>query len=119
PEPVAPPAEPSGDGTGEGGKRLGEDHGPPPPAPVPGGAPPAAPRPRRFSGAVELDPVRAKLQFAETVDEVVAQCTALPCTAARANVAVEAQSAEGVAEGARRAARENATTRTSRAADFD
>lgn len=119
PAPVTPSTEPSSDDMGEGGERLGEDRGPPPPAPVPGGAAPAARRPKRFYGVVELDPVRAKLQFAEIVDEVVAQFSALPGARVRINVDIEAESAEGFGDGTVRAAKENASTLKFRSADFE
>jgi len=119
PAPVTPSTEPSGDDMGEGGTRLGEDRGPPPPAPLLRGPVPAAPRPKRFYGVVELDPVRAKLQFAEIVDEVVAQFSALPGARVRINVDIEAESAEGFGDGTVRAAKENANTLKFRSADFE
>lgn len=122
PEPMAPTVEPTDvhDGTGGGGPG-------PHPHPHPHPLPPAKPgdetspalRPTRFYGVIELDPVRAKLQFAEVVDEVVAQFTALPGAKVRIQVDINADAAEGFSEGTVRAAKENANTLKFRDVDFD
>mgnify|MGYP007107680328 CR=1 FL=1 len=107
-----------GRGGGAGGVRPGPHPHPLPPA-KPGDETSPAPRPTRFYGVIELDPLRAKLQFAEIVDEVVAQFTALPGAKVRIQVDINADAAEGFSEGTVRAAKENANTLKFRDVDFD
>ena len=117
PEPVAPPVE--GEGP-DGGKWLGEDHGPVPDTPaIPAGAVPGQQRPTRFFGMVELDPVRATLDFSQIVEEVVAQFSALPGAKVRIKVDIEAESGDGFGDGTVRAVKENANTLKFKSADFD
>lgn len=117
PEPVAPPVESEGP---DGGKRLGEEHGPvPDTSAIPAGAVPGQQRPTRFFGTVELDSVRATLDFSQIVEEVVAQFSALPGAKVRIKVDIEAESADGFGDGTVRAVKENANTLKFKSADFD
>ena len=117
PEPVAPPVESEGP---DGGKRLGEEHGPvPDTSAIPAGAAPGQQRPTRFFGTVELDSVRATLDFSQIVEEVVAQFSALPGAKVRIKVDIEAESADGFGDGTVRAVKENANTLKFKSADFD
>lgn len=76
-------------------------------------------RPRRFFGLVELDPVRAVLDFSPVVEEVVSQFTSLPGARVRIKIDIEAESEEGFGDGTVRAVKENANTLKFDSADFD
>jgi hypothetical protein len=88
----------------------------------PGG--PAAPQtPRsskkRFFGTTSLDPILAKKQFADVVDEVVQQFTTKVGSEVTITVEVQARSAIGFDEGVQRAVRENCKTLKFSSFDFE
>ncbi|MCV2366268.1 hypothetical protein LNV23_22765 [Paucibacter sp. DJ1R-11] len=60
-----------------------------------------------FFGSVELDPVRAKLQFSDVAEEVLMLFTQKPGVKVRISVEIEAESPNGFDDGVQRAAREN------------
>ena len=115
---AAPPtrgSEPPGSGPFPGngtGSSAGGDSGPSP-APTGGGAPPPTPEPvaavkkRMFFGTVELDPIKAKLQFSDVADEVLMLFTQKPGVKIRISVEIEAESSAGFDDGMQRAVREN------------
>jgi predicted AAA+ superfamily ATPase len=75
-------------------------------------APPAIPgrmqeRPTRYFGTVELDPVKASLQFSKIVSELVELFSATPGTNVRIKVDIEADDERGFSEGTVRSAKEN------------
>lgn len=78
------------------------------PAPTP--TAPSQPRPTRYFGTVDLDPVKASLQFSTLVSELVELFSTTPGTSVRIRVDIEAEDSRGFAEGTVRAAKENSRT---------
>ena len=74
---------------------------------------------KRFFASIELDPVRAKLQFAQIVDEVVQQFTLKPGVTVSVSVEIEANSPDGFDEQIQRAVMENCRTLKFENAEFD
>ena len=62
---------------------------------------------RVFFGTVELDPVRAKLQFADVVDEVLMQFASRTGVKIKVSIEIQAESDSGFDDGIQRAVREN------------
>lgn len=62
---------------------------------------------RMFFGTVDLDPVKAKLQFSDVADEVLMLFTQKPGVKVRISVEIEAESPTGFDDGVQRAVREN------------
>ena len=62
---------------------------------------------RQFYGSIELDPVRAKLAFADIVDEVVMQFTSRPDVKVRIAIEIQTESAVGFDDVLQRAVKEN------------
>lgn len=62
---------------------------------------------RHFYGTIDLDPVRAKMQFADVVDEVVQQFTTQTGVNVRIAVEIQADSSAGFDDGLQRAVKEN------------
>lgn len=73
-------------------------------------APAPSPQPTQFYGMVELDPLKAKMEFSTVVDEVVAHFTLDPAAKVRIVVEIRAESEKGFDDGMRRAVRENCRT---------
>ncbi len=80
---------------------------------------PAENRPYRYFGSVELDPVRASLQFSQIMSEVVELFTARPGAKVRVKVDIDAESSEGFDETTVRAAKENGRTLGMNPSDFE
>lgn len=80
--------------------------------------PVAAPK-RRFYASIELDPVLAKKQFSDMVDEVVLQFTSKPGVKVRISIDLEAESSVGFDDGLQRAVRENCRVLKFKGADFE
>jgi predicted AAA+ superfamily ATPase len=74
---------------------------------------------RRFYGSLELDPILAKKQFADIVDEVVLQFTARPSAKVRVKIEIEADDATGFDESIQRAVRENCKVLKFKNAEFE
>ena len=74
--------------------------------------PPIYPKVKKghFYGRVDLNPVKAKMDFGQIVDEVVEHFTARHGTAVRITVEIEADDAQGFDEAVQRAVRENCST---------
>jgi predicted AAA+ superfamily ATPase len=70
-----------------------------------GGAPSS--KKTMFFGSVELDPIKAKLQFSDVAEEVLMLFTQKPGVRVRISVEIEAESASGFDDGIQRAVREN------------
>ncbi|MCX7692357.1 DUF499 domain-containing protein [Tepidimonas taiwanensis] len=64
---------------------------------------------RQFYGTIELDPIQAKKQFADVVDEVVQAFTVRPGVKVKIAIEIQAESATGFDEGLQRTVRENCT----------
>jgi K+-transporting ATPase c subunit len=60
-----------------------------------------------FFGSVELDPLRAKLQFSDVADEVLMLFTQKPGVKVRISVEIVAESSSGFDDGIQRSVREN------------
>ena len=60
-----------------------------------------------FFGSVELDPIKAKLQFSDVAEEVLMLFTQKPGVKVRISVEIEAESHSGFDDGIQRAVREN------------
>lgn len=69
--------------------------------------PAGAAKKRIFFGTVDLDPVKAKLQFSDVADEVLMLFTQKPGVKVRISVEIEAESPAGFDDGVQRAVREN------------
>lgn len=80
-----------------------------------------APQPvkNQFYASIELDPILAKKQFADLVDEVVLQFTARPGVKVRIAVEIQAGSASGFEENLQRAVRENCKVLKFKNAEFE
>ncbi len=87
------------------------------PEDAPGGS--SAPPRKRFYGSIELDPILAKKQFADLVDEVVQQFTSRPGVAVRISVEVQADSTTGFDDNLQRAVKENCNVLKFRSAEFE
>ncbi|MCU0753612.1 MAG: DUF499 domain-containing protein [Xanthomonadales bacterium] len=74
---------------------------------------------KRFYGTTELDPILAKKQFADLVDEVIQQFTAQPGVKVRIRLDIEAESTQGFSEGLQRAVRENCRVLKFGSAEFE
>lgn len=102
----------AGSGSNATGNDADDDSGPLPspsssgsPAPMPAPGPVA--KKRMFFGTVELDPVKAKLQFSDLADEVLMLFTQKPGINVRISVEIEAESSAGFDDSTQRAVREN------------
>jgi uncharacterized protein len=100
-EPV-PPMTPVDGGSGKG---IGE---PPVITPVPPTPPMATPTKKHFYGTINLDPLRAKMDFATIVDEVIEQFTVQYGVDVKISVEIQATSnKDGFDEAMQRAVKEN------------
>ncbi len=90
----------------------------PPAPPLHGGATSKAIR-KRFYGTIDLDPVRAKLSFAQVVDEVVQQFTTKHNVAVKISVEIEATTPTSFDDATQRAVRENCTVLKFGSASFE
>lgn len=87
---------PIGGGSETGGPLL-----PPPPVPTH--------TKRRFYGTIDLDPIQAKKQFSDIVDEILVQFTTKLGVNVTVSVEIHAESADGFDQNVQRAVKENAT----------
>jgi len=74
---------------------------------------------KRFYGTIDLDPVKAKLSFAQVVDEVVQQFTTKHNVAVKISVEIEATTPTGFDDTTQRAVRENCTVLKFGSASFE
>ncbi|MBD5801779.1 hypothetical protein AZOA_12030 [Azoarcus sp. Aa7] len=81
--------------------------------------PDAAVSTRQFFATAELDPVLAKKQFSDVVDEVLLQFTSQPGVKVRISIDIRAESEAGFDEGVQRAVRENCSVLKFRTAEFE
>ena len=81
----------------------------------------ATPQPvkKQFYGSIELDPIQAKKQFADLVDEVVQQFTIRPRVKVRIAIEIQAESATGFDDGLQRAVKENCNVLKFKDAEFE
>lgn len=78
-----------------------------------------ASKPTHFYATVELDPVKASLQFSNIVNEVVELFTAAPGSRVRIRVDIDVLNRSGFEDGTVRAARENTKTLKFDSSEFD
>jgi predicted AAA+ superfamily ATPase len=73
------------------------------------GNPPKTPATKKtvFFGSVELDPVKAKLQFSDVAEEVLMLFTSKPGVKVKVSLEIQAEASSGFDESTQRAAREN------------
>ncbi|MFT5419586.1 MAG: putative AAA+ superfamily ATPase [Candidatus Endobugula sp.] len=93
-----------------------------PPQPVPGGAPTPAIQTaikKQFYGNIELDPVKAKMDFATIVDEVVQQFTAKLGVEVSISVEIQAKSKDGFDESLQRTIKENCNVLCFSSSEFE
>jgi hypothetical protein len=74
---------------------------------------------RQFYGSIDLDPIVAKKQFADLVDEVVLQFTARPGVTVTIAIEIQAESPTGFDEGLQRAVKENCNVLRFKTAEFE
>jgi hypothetical protein len=74
---------------------------------------------RQFYGNIDLDPVRAKMQFATIVDEVVQQFTAKLGVEVSISVEIQARSKEGFDEALQRTIKENCNVLRFSSSEFE
>ncbi len=73
----------------------------------------------QFYGSIELDPIVAKRQFADLVDEVVLQFTSRPGVKVTIAIEIQAESSTGFDEGLQRAVKENCNVLHFKNAEFE
>jgi hypothetical protein len=74
---------------------------------------------RQFYGKIDLDPIMAKRQFADLVDEVVLQFTARPGVRVTIAIEIQAESPTGFDDGLQRAVKENCNVLHFKNAEFE
>src|SRR5207249_495002 len=74
---------------------------------------------RQFYGKIDLDPIMAKRQFADLVDEVVLQFTSRPGVHVKIAIEIQAESSTGFDEGLQRAVKENCNVLHFQNAEFE
>jgi hypothetical protein len=83
------------------------------------GSPTAKPARKQFYGSIELDPILAKKQFADLVDEVIAQFTIRTGVKVRIAVEIQAESAGGFDDGLQRTVKENCNVLKFKNSEFE
>jgi hypothetical protein len=73
----------------------------------------------QFYGSIDLDPIVAKRQFADLVDEVVLQFTSRPGVKAKIAIEIQAESQTGFDEALQRAVKENCNVLRFKHAEFE
>ena len=74
---------------------------------------------KQFYGTISLDPVKAKMDFATTMDEVVQQFTAKLGVNVKISVEIEASSQDGFDESMQRTVKENCNVLRFNSAEFE
>ncbi len=82
-------------------------------------APTAPALKRHFFGSIELDPIKAKQQFVDVVDEVIQQFTAKTGIAVTISIDIRAEASSGIDEATQRAVRENCRVLKFTSSDFE
>ncbi len=72
-----------------------------------------------FYGSIDLDPIQAKKQFADLVDEVVQQFTVRPGVRVKIAIEIQAESPAGFDDALQRAVRENCNVLRFRNSEFE
>ena len=79
----------------------------------------AASAKKQFYASIDLDPIQAKRQFADVVDEVVQQFTLRPGVKVRIAIEIQAESPTGFDDGLQRAVKENCNVLRFKNAEFE
>jgi hypothetical protein len=79
----------------------------------------APPIKKQFYASIELDPIQAKKQFADLVDEVVMQFTSRPGVKVKIAIEIQAESPTGFDDGVQRAVKENCKVLRFNNAEFE
>ncbi|MCZ2134305.1 MAG: DUF499 domain-containing protein [Burkholderiales bacterium] len=79
----------------------------------------AASAKKQFYASIDLDPIQAKRQFADVVDEVVQQFTLRPGVKVRIAIEIQAESTTGFDDGLQRAVKENCNVLKFKSAEFE
>ena len=79
----------------------------------------AASAKKQFYASIDLDPIQAKRQFADVVDEVVQQFTLRPGVKVRIAIDIEAKSSTGFDDGLQRTVKENCNVLKFKSAEFE
>jgi hypothetical protein len=74
---------------------------------------------KQFYGSIELDPIQAKKQFADLVDEVVLHFTSRLGDKVRITIEIQAETATGFDDGLQRAVKENCKVLRFKNAEFE
>lgn len=85
--------------------------------PAPGTATPSPKK--RFYGSIDLDPIRAKIQFGDLIDEVVQNFTIKPGTRVRITIDVEAENSAGFDGNTQRTVKENCNSLRFKSSQFE
>lgn len=83
------------------------------------GATPQQSAKKQFYASVDLDPIQAKKQFADLVDEVVLQFTSRPGVKVRIAIEIQAETATGFDDNIQRAVKENCKVLRFKNAEFE
>ncbi len=73
----------------------------------------------QFYGSIELDPILAKKQFADLVDEVILQFSSRPGVRVKIAIEIQAENASGFDDGLQRAVKENCKVLRFKNAEFE
>ena len=73
----------------------------------------------RFYGYIELDPIKAKIEFSQIVDEVIAQFASRPNTQVKIGIEIVAEDKKGFDDNLQRAIRENCNVLNIKPAEFE
>jgi hypothetical protein len=84
-----------------------------------GGSTAAQSAKKQFYGSIELDPILAKRQFADLVDEVIQQFTVRAGVKVKIAIEIQAESATGFDDGLQRAVKENCNVLKFKNAEFE
>ncbi|MBG58119.1 MAG: hypothetical protein CMK46_07505 [Porticoccus sp.] len=119
PDPGGMGGEPGGSTTPAGGSGSTVT-----PSPTPGstggtGTPAPTATKKQFYGTISLDPVKAKMDFATIIDEVVQQFTAKLGVNVKISVEIEATSRDGFDESMQRTVKENCNVLRFNSAEFE
>ncbi len=74
---------------------------------------------KQFYGSIELDPIQAKKQFSDLVDEVILQFTSRPGVKVKIAIEIQADSSSGFDDGLQRAIKENCNVLRFKNAEFE
>ncbi|MDF1638872.1 ATP-binding protein [Alcanivorax jadensis] len=119
PDPGGMGGEPGGSTTPVGGSASTATPSPTPDSTGGTGTPAPTATKKQFYGTISLDPVKAKMDFATIIDEVVQQFTAKLGVNVKISVEIEATSRDGFDESMQRTVKENCNVLRFNSAEFE